>query len=133
MTSLTADLLSARAAAGTLTGDRVADAIGRYPQRLDWAGEAALLDSIKRLLAALRVPAETRDGPGGAASLVVHGSVVVVAGACGSSQDLTARLLEHVARPPVTGVVLVTARSAHRAVPPQVGGVPVHVVWLPGR
>jgi hypothetical protein len=48
----------------------------------------------------------------------------------GSAEDAAGRLHRYASSPTVTAIILVTPLARHRAVPSEVSGKPVFVVWL---
>jgi hypothetical protein len=119
----------ARAAAAA-DAERVALAISRWPRRIRSDDDAALRASVTGLLATARLPYTIVPGPGEPPCMLALGSVLVEVTASGSAEQLTARLRRRAAVTPVTAIILVTPVAAHRAVPPDIDGAPVRVVWV---
>ena len=111
---------------------RVAGKIDRYQRRLSCDSEDVLLNCVAQLLAMARVPLEREAslGPAGRAGVVACGSIVVDVMVGGSAEDAAGRLRRYASSPGVTAIILVTPLAQHRAVPSEVSGKPVFVVWL---
>lgn len=102
-------------------------------QRFRYANEIELQDGIAAAFAAAGIDAR-REVP-----LSSTDKIDFLAGAVGvevkiaSTPAAVRRQLTRYARSlQVAELVLVTTRSAHRSLPPVIGGKPLHVVWLSG-
>lgn len=110
---------------------RVADVI--QANRYTYSREADLQQGIAVALAAVGLPAVREVRLSGRDVIdVMCGDVGVEVKVAGRPAPVARQLLRYAEHPQVAALVLVTTRSTLRAVPRELAGKPVLVVWLPG-
>jgi len=114
------------------TVDRILELCGTI--HCQTALERELQDAIEHLLRP-SFPSLTREaklGPGDVVDffLPIDGVAVEIK-VKGSPMSVIRQIQRYARHPEVKEVVLVTTRSAHRSLPGELRGKPVHVAWLP--
>lgn len=113
--------------------DQIVAAVRRAAARLRFTTEAHLQEGLARLFAEAGIDARPqarlsrRDRPD-----FLIGTVAIEVKVKGSPAEVRRQLARYVSHDAVTAVVLVTRRARHRELAGQLGGKPVHVVWLSG-
>ena len=108
-------------------------AIRRATVRLRFTTEAHLQEGLARLFAEAAIGARPqarlsrRDRPD-----FLIGTVAVEVKVKGSPAEVRRQLARYVSHDAVAAVVLVTRCARHRELAGQLGGKPVHVVWISG-
>lgn len=123
---------------GAVSGEDVATQVTKIAgllqaHRYRYSGEDGLHDAIKQIFAANGVEAadEVQIGAGDRIDFLA-GSVGVEVKVAGQMAAVTRQLRRYAGSPQVEALILVTNRARHRSVPGELGGKPVHVVWLSG-
>jgi hypothetical protein len=116
-----------------MTPAQIVAAVRRAAARLRFTTEAHLQEGLARLFAEAGIRARPqarlsrRDRPD-----FLIGTVAVEVKVKGSPAEVRRQLARYVAHDAVTAVVLVTRCARHRELAGQLGGKPVHVVWISG-
>lgn len=110
---------------------RIASAI--KAARFRYAGETRLQEGIAGVLAEAGIAAE-REVPLNPRDKIdfLAGGTGIEVKIAGQPDDVTRQLRRYAGSDRVASLVLVTTRARHRSVPREIGGKPVHVVWLSG-
>lgn len=110
---------------------RVAAVIGG--NRYRYSDEHQLHDGIAQALAAAGVTAVAEARLSAADRIdFLAGRVGIEVKVAGTAAAVTRQMRRYAASPDVDALVLVTNRARHRAMPAEIGGKPVRVVWLSG-
>ena len=111
--------------------DAVAAAIGAYRYR--HADEYGLQAGVTEALTAAGLPAEREVRLSPADRLdVLSGGIAVEVKTAGTVDSVLRQLQRYAQHDHIHGLVLVTTKARHRALPEQVGGKPLRVVHLGG-
>jgi hypothetical protein len=120
-------------ASKSMDAAEVVAAVRRAAARLRFTTEAHLQQGLSQLFTEAGIDAKPethlsrRERPD-----FLIGTVAIEVKVKGSPADVRRQLARYAAHDTVTDVVLVTRCARHRELHGQLGGKPVHVVWLSG-
>ncbi|MFD2082870.1 hypothetical protein SAMN05421678_11839 [Actinopolymorpha cephalotaxi] len=101
--------------------------------RFTWPNEAQLQEGIAAALASRGVPAEREVRLSGRDRIdLAVGNVGIEVKVAGNAANVRRQLTRYAASDQLEELVLVTTKAAHRGIPEEIGGKPVHLVWLSG-
>lgn len=122
----------------TLSIQSLADGVRLHLNPLQgrvWSDEAELQAEVERILTARGGVVErerhlsARDRPD---FMLPDEGLALEVKVDGSATDLLRQIHRYAGHDEVEGVIVLTTKSRHRSMPPEVNGVPVFVLWLRG-